>query len=62
MNRLDEYWAAGTQLVWVVYPTHRLVYVYESPRQVRILGVADELEGGSVLPGFRIPIASLFPG
>ncbi len=61
MERLDEYWAAGTQLVWVVYPTQRLVYVYESPRQVRILGVDDELDGGAVLPGMRIPIASLFP-
>jgi Uma2 family endonuclease len=61
MERLDEYWAAGTKLVWIVYPTQRLVHVYESPRQVRILGVADELEGGSVLPGLRIPIASLFP-
>jgi Uma2 family endonuclease len=62
MERLDEYWAAGVQLVWVVYPTQRLVYVYESPRQLRILGPADELEGGSVLPGFRVAIASLFPG
>ena len=61
MERLDEYWAAGTQLVWVVYPTQQIVHVYESPRQVRILGAAEELEGGSVLPGLRIVIASLFP-
>jgi Uma2 family endonuclease len=62
IDRLGEYFAAGTKLVWVVYPTQRLVYVYESPRQVRILGEADELDGGGVLPGFRIPVASLFPG
>ncbi len=61
MERLEEYWAAGTQLVWVVYPTQRLVCVHESPRQVRMLGATDELTGGSVLPGLRIPIASLFP-
>jgi Uma2 family endonuclease len=61
MDRLAEYWAAGTQLIWVVYPTHRLVYVYDAPRQVRLLTAADDLEGGSVLPGLRIPIASLFP-
>jgi Uma2 family endonuclease len=61
MERSTEYFAAGTKLVWVVYPTQQLVYVYESPRQVRILGAADELDGGTVLPGFRIPIASLFP-
>jgi Uma2 family endonuclease len=61
IERLNEYFAAGTKLVWIVYPTPRLLYVYESPRQVRILGAADELDGGVVLPGFRIPIASLFP-
>jgi Uma2 family endonuclease len=61
IDRIDEYFAAGTKLVWVVYPTQRLIYVYESPRQVRILGEADELDGGKVLPSFRISIASLFP-
>jgi Uma2 family endonuclease len=61
MERIDEYFAAGTKLVWIVYPTQRLLYIYESPRQVRILGEADELDGGLVLPDFRIPIASLFP-
>lgn len=61
IERLNEYFAAGTKLMWIVYPTQRLVHVYESPRQVRILGDADELDGGVVLPRFRIPIASLFP-
>jgi Uma2 family endonuclease len=61
VERLEEYWAAGAQRVWVVYPTQRLVYVYEAARQVRILGPADELDGGGVLPGFRVAIASLFP-
>jgi Uma2 family endonuclease len=62
MERLSEYWTAGAKLVWIVYPTQRLVYVYESLRQVRILGEADELDGGSVLPDLRIPLAPLFPG
>jgi Uma2 family endonuclease len=62
MERLDEYLTAGAQLVWIVYPVQRLVYVYESPRQLRILGEQDDLDGGAVLPGLRIPIAPLFPG
>ena len=60
LERIDEYFAAGTKLMWVIYPTQRLIYVYESPRQVRILCDADELDGGIVLPGFRIPVAWLF--
>ncbi len=42
--------------------TDDLYYVYESPGQMRILRAADELDGGEVLPGLRIAIASLFPG
>jgi hypothetical protein len=61
IERVGEYFAAGTQLVWVVYPTQRLVYVYTAPHQVRILKDTDELDGGAVLPGFRMPVASLFP-
>jgi Uma2 family endonuclease len=62
MERLGDYWAAGARLVWVVYPTQRLVYVYEAVRQVRVVGEADELDGRDVLPGLRIPIAALFAG
>jgi Uma2 family endonuclease len=61
IERIGEYFAAGTRLMWVIYPTQRLVYVYESPEQVRILTDARELDGGAVLPGFRISVAALFP-
>ena len=43
IDRLNEYFAAGTKLVWIVYPTQRLLYVHESPRQVRILGETDDI-------------------
>ena len=29
-------------------------------RKVRILSAADELDGGDLLPGFRLPVARLF--
>ena len=31
-----------------------------APTSVRILQVGDDLEGGSVLPGFRLALAELF--
>lgn len=61
MNRLEKYFSAGAKLVWIIHPTHRKIYNYESPFQVKILGESDELDGGNVVPGFRIPIRSLFP-
>ncbi len=60
LEKLEEYFQAGAQLVWVAYPRRRKVYVYESPTSVRILQVGDDLDGGAVLPGFRLSLAELF--
>jgi Uma2 family endonuclease len=59
-EKLDDYFAAGVGVVWVVYPTLGRVYVYESLTQVRILTEKDDLDGGAVLPGFRVGISALF--
>jgi len=61
LDKIVEYLNAGVQLVWVIYPSQRLIYVYESPTRVRGLGPADELDGGAVLPRFRLPVATLMP-
>lgn len=60
LDRVFAYLGAGCRLVWIVYPNHRQVYEYESPTAVRILHGDAELDGGSVLPGFRLPLATLF--
>jgi Uma2 family endonuclease len=60
-TKLDEYLRAGARLVWVVYPRQGSVYVYEPARQVRRLTRADALDGGTVLPGFTLPLADLIP-
>jgi len=36
------------------------VQVYESPTQVKILQVGDELPGDPLIPGFRLPLSVLF--
>jgi Uma2 family endonuclease len=60
MDKIEEYFAAGVRLVWVIYPKQRKLYAYQSSTTVRILGMGDELDGGSVLPGFRLPLTPLF--
>ena len=59
-TKLHDYFRTGVLLVWIIYPIQQLVYVYESPTRLRILTAADELDGGSVLPGFRMKIGDLF--
>src|SRR5438093_10625301 len=41
--KLEEYFRAGTRMIWVVYPPTSKVYVYDSPTSVRILALGDDL-------------------
>jgi Uma2 family endonuclease len=59
-RKLTEYFKAGTTLAWVVYPKKRTVVVYTSPDQGRELTVGDRLDGGTVLPGFKLELKKLF--
>jgi Uma2 family endonuclease len=59
-TKLHEYFRAGVELVWVIYPREQEVYVYTAPTQVTILDRMGELDGGNVLPGFKLPVAALF--
>jgi len=51
---------AGVRLAWVVDPRRRTVAVYRPGREPSLLDLEDDLDGGDVLPGFRVPIAELF--
>lgn len=55
-----EYFAAGVELVWVVYPNQSTVHVYDAANRCRILGDTEELDGGTVLAEFKIKLSELF--
>ena len=55
-----EYFAAGSELVWVVYPETQTVEVAISPGAVVTLGRDDLLVGEPVLPGFAVRVGDLF--
>jgi Uma2 family endonuclease len=59
-DKLEEYFKAGVRHVWVVYPRHSKVYDFTSTTAVRVLAAGDELDGGDVLPGFRLSVTDLF--
>lgn len=59
-EKIAEYFSAGVRQVWVVHPRRRNVAVHASPSEVRVFGEDDELDGGDVVPGFRLPVAEIF--
>lgn len=60
VKRLEEYFRAGVRVVWAVYPDVNKVYLYDSPTEVTILAQGDALDGGDLLPGFRLDLLELF--
>jgi Uma2 family endonuclease len=60
LEKLADYFRAGVELVWVIYPRQRMAYVYTSLKEVRGLNEHDSLDGGNVIPGFTLPLATLF--
>jgi Uma2 family endonuclease len=59
-RKLSDYFAAGVQLVWLVYLNPREVVAYTSPTESRMLRGDDVLDGGPALPGFSVPVAQIF--
>jgi Uma2 family endonuclease len=59
-TKVAEYFQVGVLQVWVVFPKPGLIQIYQSLTKVAGLTRADELDGGDILPGFRLPLASVF--
>jgi Uma2 family endonuclease len=58
-----ELFAAGMKLMWVIEPKTRTAEVYDDPAQPEkmiSIGETEALDGGAVLPGFRLTLAELF--
>jgi Uma2 family endonuclease len=58
--KLANYLAAGTT-VWIADPLNKKVQVYEPGKPVMILGMDDTLDGGNILPGFKLAVKDVFP-
>ncbi len=60
LEKIDEWLAAGTRLVWVVDPEKKNVRVYAPNRQPQVLHLKDRLSGEDVLPGLSVDVAEIF--
>jgi Uma2 family endonuclease len=57
--KMGNYLQAGTTL-WVVDPDKQQVEVYVPGQKVKVATINDTLDGGTVLPGFKLPIKDIF--
>lgn len=59
-QKVTDYLDAGVRRVWVLDPATRTATVYATGGEARILRHDEALEGDDLLPGFRLPLESLF--
>lgn len=59
-RKIAKYLAANVPLLWIVYPDHRRVRVLGAGREPAEFGEGDVLDGGEVVPGFRLTVAEIF--
>jgi Uma2 family endonuclease len=57
---LREFFEAGSQLAWIIDPRTQTAKVYSSAKRFKPLDARGILDGGKVLPGFKLPLAELF--
>jgi len=53
-------WLGGKAEVWAVDPELETVTVYRSRTEIKAFGKDSVLDGGPLLPEFRLPIAEIF--
>jgi Uma2 family endonuclease len=59
-RKLRDYFEAGVRLVWHIQPKTQTALAYTSATKARRIGKDQALDGGEVLPGFRLPLKELF--
>jgi len=59
-EKVSDWLRAGTQMVVVIDPHQRTATVYRAPDDICILTEGDMLDGGDVVPGWKMPLADVF--
>lgn len=60
LAKAQAWLGAGCRLVWVADPKTRSITVYRSLRDIVVLTSADTLDGGDVLPRFKLSVSEVF--
>jgi len=60
-TKIRKYQKYGTALIWVIWPERKIVEVYHLGSDLPLtLTAEDELNGGEIVPGFKLLINQLF--
>ena len=59
-RKIQDYFANGAKLAWVILPEERAVLVFTPNAPTRTAVAGETLDGGDLLPDLKIPVDVLF--
>ena len=59
-RKIDDYFAAGTRLAWLVLPEESCVLALARGMPMRTYILGESLDGGEVLPGLKVAVDEIF--
>lgn len=59
-RQAEQYMAAGTRMVWLIFPEEGQIEVYLPDQDVIEIELDGVLDGGDVLPGFTLAVSEVF--
>ena len=59
-RKLDDYFEAGVKQVWVIHLERKTGTAYSSPTKSVSIPARGSFDGGRLLRGLKVPVASLF--
>lgn len=60
LDKIQDYFDGGAQLVWYVIPVQQKIYVYTSPDESKAYKGTDVISAAPVVPDFQFTVADLF--
>jgi Uma2 family endonuclease len=59
-RKLEEYFGAGVKCVWLIFPVGQKVWVFTSPKDVKICTGDDVCSGVPAVPDFQLSVNQIF--
>ena len=59
-DKIRDYHNTGVDMVWVAEPQTRTVKTFPRAGQPEVVHDGADIDGGEILPGFKVPIARFF--
>ncbi|GAB4036434.1 Uma2 family endonuclease [Spirosoma jeollabukense] len=60
LDKIQDYFDGGTQLVWYIVPKQQKIYVYTSPDESKAYKGTDTISAAPVVPDFQFVVSDLF--